>query len=186
MEEKFKLPKNHQIIRNAYEGTLTASARLAAYASCTPTRGPWNLIDNRQTLLATDDLIHFALNARRLIDNTKSFAQIESATIKVATSNQVEDKSVSRILNVIIHHKLIDIFRFNYELQSLSNLREEELFAVFSKENVKSFPPMINIQSDAGGAIMFKLQDLIVAFENKILDTIVDACSDLGLFLHEF
>ena len=49
--------KNEQVIRHAYENTLTASARLASFASGKPTMSKDGLIDARQEVLVADDLL---------------------------------------------------------------------------------------------------------------------------------
>ena len=46
-----KLPGDHQVIRHAYENVLTACARLAAFATGTPTGSLQGLINERQSIL---------------------------------------------------------------------------------------------------------------------------------------
>ena len=60
---------SHSVIRHAYQNVLNACARLASFATGSPTTtdGP---IDQQQELLAADDLVTFGIHARRLIENT--------------------------------------------------------------------------------------------------------------------
>lgn len=62
---------SHSVIRHAYESVLIACARLASFASGGPTttNGP---ISEQQEILAADDLVSFAIHARRLIQNTST------------------------------------------------------------------------------------------------------------------
>jgi hypothetical protein len=67
---------SHSVIRHAYENVLNACARLASFATGGPTTtdGP---ISQQQEILAVDDLVAFAIHARRLIENTASLHAIE-------------------------------------------------------------------------------------------------------------
>ena len=62
---------SHSVIRHAYENVLTACARLGSFATGREptTDGP---VGRQQELLAVDDLVGFAIHARRLIENTAS------------------------------------------------------------------------------------------------------------------
>jgi hypothetical protein len=69
----------HRVIRHAYEEVLTACARLISFSTAGPSieDGP---INERQELLAVEDLISFAIHARRLIENTgqkSRFSKVE-------------------------------------------------------------------------------------------------------------
>lgn len=77
------MTKDHQVIRHAYENALNACARLSSYATAKPTDSIDGLINTRQTILAIDDLMVFAINARRLMDNGASLDQFINTDVKV-------------------------------------------------------------------------------------------------------
>jgi hypothetical protein len=58
-----------RVIRHAYEEVLTACARLVAFSTGSPPVGD-GPIGERQEILAVEDLIKFAIHARRLIEST--------------------------------------------------------------------------------------------------------------------
>jgi hypothetical protein len=72
---------SHAVIRHAYEDVLSACARLASFATGGPTRtdGP---ITRQQTILAVDDLVTFAIHARRLIENAAKSNRFTQVTVR--------------------------------------------------------------------------------------------------------
>jgi hypothetical protein len=114
---KTKKSGDHLVIRHAYEGTLTACARLASFATGQPTDSDDGLIDSRQVLLATDDLIAFSINARRLIHNSGSLKNFIDTNINVEMDGTNTTIPVTRVINIIIHHKFLRIVRSNFELK---------------------------------------------------------------------
>jgi hypothetical protein len=83
---------NRDAIRHAYENVLTASARLAAFATCEPTDARQWLINTRQQLLATNDLVIFAINARRLMDSTNTLGTYQKVTVMAGCTEHGTDK----------------------------------------------------------------------------------------------
>jgi hypothetical protein len=59
----------HRVIRHAHEEVPTACARLISFSTGGPSIGD-GPIDERQELLAMEDLINFGIHARRLIETT--------------------------------------------------------------------------------------------------------------------
>jgi len=177
--------KNHQVIRHAYENVLTACARLSSYATAKPTDSIEGLINTRQTILATDDLMAFAINARRLMDNGASLDQFTSTNIKVMFNGILTTKPVTRVVNLIIHHNEISITRFNYELSLSKNPIGSPDFDVeqLLHKNVKSFSPIVEVESDQHKRIIFGIADLIHTFESEVLVPIVEICTEDQLFL---
>jgi hypothetical protein len=103
---------SHSVIRHAYENVLTACARLAAFATCDPATYGLGLIYERQEILAVDDLVTFAISARRLIENTMTPKEFLSIEIFAASKDtDVIRRPVVRIINIIVHHKDIYISR---------------------------------------------------------------------------
>ena len=182
-----RVEKNHQVIRHAYENVLTACARLSSFATAKPTDSIDNLINARQTILATDDLMAFAINARRLMDNGASLDQFANAIIKVTFNDIDTVKPVTRIVNILIHHNDIRIIRFNYELMVLDNPIGGSDFdaQLFLHKNVKSFPPIVRVKSDQNKRVIFDVAELIHVFESKVLAPIVEICAEDKLYLDD-
>lgn len=178
------MSSNHEVIRHGYENVLTACARLASFASGRPTDAIDGLINGRQTLLAADDLIVFAVSGRRLMDNAASLGQFIQTNIKVIADGIAAEKPVTRVVNIIIHHKNIRIARFNHDLVDLTDPKNWTA-EYFAHKNVKHFPPIVVVRSDQGGPIAFGLWDLITTFELGVIAPIVDACADDGLYLDD-
>jgi hypothetical protein len=107
---------SHKVIRHAYNNVLSASARLISFATGIPTASRDQLINERQRLLAADDLITFAIHARRLIENTESHEQFRKVFITTTLDGKELQVPITTIINKLIHHKYIKIARFNYEL----------------------------------------------------------------------
>jgi hypothetical protein len=83
---------DHTVIRHAYENALTACARLSAFATCIPTASQGLLINARQDIPAIDDLVAFATNARRLLENTRTkqcFCHIAIPAVSGRTADKV-------------------------------------------------------------------------------------------------
>jgi hypothetical protein len=70
----------HRIIWHAYEEVLTACARLVSFSTGSPPviDGP---IAERQETLAVEDLITFAIHARRLIESTGQTIRFKNTEI---------------------------------------------------------------------------------------------------------
>src|SRR5215468_8838230 len=73
---------SHAVIRHGYENVLTACARLASFATGREptTDGP---VSRRQEILAVDDLVGFAIHARRLIENTASSKRFRGVGLRL-------------------------------------------------------------------------------------------------------
>jgi hypothetical protein len=175
---------DQNIVRHAYENTLTACARLSSFATARPTASIDHLINDRQRLLATDDLMTFAINARRLIENTLTQKHFNQVKITVAEKKIKIEKPIWRIINVLVHHVSLNIARFNHDVVDLSdpkNWTDE----IFLHKNTKYFPPIVLVRSDVGKPIVFGLWDFMVMFEAEVLSPIVDACSEAGFYLND-
>lgn len=172
-------------LRHAYEQVLNYGARLSLFASGSPTRtrGP---IDRRQELLALDDMTNFALHARRLIELTQSKKRFLSVKFPGVVNGNKSEIAVTKILNVLIHHKSIIIFRD----EIFFHIRDEphkwkEILAdeMLGSVKYKTFPPKIMVHPDRGGAIAFDLGTMIEVFQDKVLDPIITMCEEHGCYL---
>jgi len=149
---------DHQIIRHAYENVLTASARLIAFATGYPTNSDEFLINERQRVLATDDLLFFSINARRLMESVYPAIKFKNK-YEVIKNGEKAEKTIREITNLIIHHKFI------------------------RKDDLKHFSPLVMAKSDRNERITFHLRDLIIKFEIDVIEPIVEFCTNDRLFL---
>lgn len=163
---------DHQIIRHAYENVLNAAARLIAFATGFPTATDDFLINSRQKILATDDLMLFAINARRLMESVYPTMQF-TTEYEVVKKDKKAKKTMREITNILIHHKFIEVVRFNYEVTKI----------ILQKGEIKTFKPVVHVKSDRGEFIAFSLGEIIKKFEIDVLEPIVEFCSEDGLFL---
>ena len=121
----------HRVIRHAYENVLTACARLASFAAGGPTAtdGP---IAEQQEILAVDDLATFAIHARRLIENTATASRFRQVMVRRfpykalvdfyrmrVYRGSMESVSITRVINVLIHHKFLDVARSTFDAEML-------------------------------------------------------------------
>ena len=188
------MSRNKIAIRHGYENTLTACARLAAFATCRPTESIDRLISDRQTMLAVNDLVAFAINARRLMDSVDMLAEFVNVMVPVVTRDEpladndlvVTSLAITRIINIIVHHRELEIVRFKSELITWG---EDMTVVDVYKRHVEAgnafFSPMMSVQSDRGGRVILKLSSLVEIFERDVLLPIVDNCSEDGLYLSD-
>ena len=179
---------SHSVIRHAYENILTACARLGSFATGRErtTDGP---ISRQQEILAVDDLVSFAIHARRLIENTASSKRFMRVTLR-AYRKPSETIAITRIINILVHHRDIEVIRNLFELELKTGLSSpiEALVKYGGKENEKfnkQFPPIVAIRSETNAFIVFELIELVETFQEKVLIPILDLCAEHHLFLDE-
>lgn len=194
-----KLSKN--LVRRAYDATLERTARLLSFASALQLDIDGD-VASRQTSLAIDDLTVFALNARRLIAETKSkrlsiATEIPTIHVRGTPNNYSFAKSgesvpVSRLLNALIHHVWIEVYRDNYDLRHILDRRRltlDDEIAALLEVRQSFFPPKLAVQSDhpkGDPPIYFvELQEFLVIFITRVLNPIVELCTEHGLYLEE-
>jgi hypothetical protein len=138
------------------------------------THGP---INERQEILAADDLVVFAINARRLIDNTASLARFKSVAIGVGKPGIV---SLRRVINILIHHESMRIVRSRYELKPFPL----EVLARFEWKH-EYLRPLVTVTSDKNETISFGIKELIETFQSKVLNPILDLCAEQSVYLDD-
>jgi hypothetical protein len=145
---------SHSVIRHAYENVLNACARLASFATGGPTTtdGP---ISQQQEILAVDDLVAFAIHARRLIENTASQSRFRRFTVRQGQKQQERDISITRIINILVHHKDIRIIRCVLELELSRRKVSIQKFIkindhLFRDGDNKYFSSLVSLESDRG------------------------------------
>lgn len=175
--------KDADLIRHAYDQVVTCGARLFSFATgrLLKSDGP---IDNRQKLLALDDLAAFAYHARRLMaltDTQKRFLEIEIP----GSYQDLSAIRISRILNTIVHSERIEILRTEFDVALLNKTREEviELLVKNSAIAENLIPVTVIIKSDQVNHMTFKLEDLLERFQEKILNGIISVCDESKIFL---
>jgi hypothetical protein len=175
---------SHDVIRHAYQNVLNACARLASFATSVPitTDGP---IERQQELLAADDLVTFGIHARRLIENTTKAERFTQVTVRhVSKSGEWERIKVTRIINILIHHK--DIYIITRE-QFKFTRDPEEMFRryLYYLATDRHFPAIVSVTSDRYQTISFQARELVETFQVKILNPIIDLCAEQDLFLED-
>jgi hypothetical protein len=180
---------SHSVIRHAYENVLNACARLASFATGGPTTtdGP---ISQQQEILAVDDLVAFAIHARRLIENTASQSRFRHVTVRQGQKQQERDISITRIINILVHHKDIRIIRCVLELElSQRKVSIQEFINIndhlFKNGDNKYFSPLVYLESDRGTKISFEVKEMIETFQVKVLNPIIELCDENKLFLDD-
>jgi hypothetical protein len=178
-----------RIIRHAYEEVLTACARLISFSTGGPSIGE-GPIDERQELLAMEDLISFAIHGRRLIETTgqqSRFNKIEivfpSRPIVLPRGSKLQKVRIWKVITRIIHNQNIKIIRDTWAREALNRTTMEAMISNIS--NIPDyFPPMV-ITTSKEGTIVFPVRELIETFQDKILSPIIDLCSEHHLFLDD-
>jgi hypothetical protein len=125
---------SHKVIRHAYNNVLSASARLISFATGIPTASRDQLINVRQGILAADDLVTFAVYARRLIENTESHKQFSKVFITTSVDGGKLQIPITTIINKLIHHK--------YNRDEIS---EEEFLDLHKHKNIRHFHHMCTL-----------------------------------------
>jgi len=175
--------KDEDLIRHAYDQVVNYGARLFSFASGRPLKsdGP---LDNRQKLLALDDLAAFAYHARRLMDLTGTKERFLQQEIPGKTQGK-NAIGISRILNVIVHSERIEILRTEFDAALLGSSVNEvmELLVNNSAMAEKLIPVTVIIKSDHSDHMTFKLEDLIERFQEKILARIIEVCDKAKIYL---
>jgi hypothetical protein len=170
----------HRIIRHAYEEVLTACARLISFSTGGPSIGD-GPIDERQEMLAIEDLISFAIHARRLIENTGQQARFNKTEIVFPGRSKLQRLRIWKIINGIIHNRKVEIIRDIWSREALFRNRLEVVLANIPNEN---FPPMVIVTSEKG-IMVFPVRELIETFQEKILSPVIDLCAEHHLFLED-
>jgi hypothetical protein len=183
---------SHNVIRHAYENVLNACARLASFAKGGPltTDDP---ITEQQEILAADDLVAFAIHARRLIENTASKKRFRQVTVGPGSKQQQEVSipitGIVDIIDTLVHHREIKVVRHLLALEfAIRKVNINEFIKLnahlFAKGGAnKYFSPVVFVNSDKNQNISFNIEELIETFEAKILKPIIKLCDEHKLYL---
>lgn len=178
--------EEEKLIKFSYEGCLEQTARLQAYAASKPLLNA-DIVNEKQDLLVINDIVVFALHARRLIDSSRY-----NLANSISIPTKKESLSVRRILGYIIHNTKIEVFRTKFHMKLddafIKHGTTDEIIDYMLDDLKKnpyksSIPPIIILRSDKSEIIEFKLEDLVRTFAEKILTKIVQSCEEYGLYL---
>jgi hypothetical protein len=180
-----------RLIRHAYEEVLTACARLISFSTGGPSIDDGPIVE-RQELLAAEDLISFAIHARRLIENTGQKSRFNKIEIVFSGRSMVPttETLVRSKLQRIRIWKAVTYIIHNTNLYIIRDARSRDAFFGGWKEVILSnvaqefFAPMVVVMSQKG-TIFFPIRELIETFAGKVLSPIIDLCSEHHLFLED-
>ncbi|MBI3452886.1 MAG: hypothetical protein HY057_08715 [Rhodospirillales bacterium] len=172
-----------RIVRHAYEEVITSCARLAAFAAARPAEGS-SLINERQRDLAVEDLIAFAIHARRFIENTTGMNRFRSVEVRILNKNKSQQNlmSVTRIINILIHHQDISIVRTMLEIFVLAG-HKLSIRDIVDHQSHGGISPIVYVSSKREPPVVFTVNELIGMFQDKILTPIIDLCDEHGFYL---
>lgn len=167
------------VIRHAYENALTTSARLYSFASgCEPTSdGP---IEQHQEVLAGDDLLAFAIHARRLIDSTISMPRANRIEVQGFTKDGKVYVPVTRIINILIHHREVAVIRTAQHLRISMGVSTIRDFMITDEPRIE---PVCVAVSDKGKTIGFNIRALVERFQEQIIGPVIELCAEHSIFL---
>jgi len=138
--------------------------------------------------LALDDLVTFAVHARRLIQNTlgkKSFASVDVPQLAPLHGSV----AITEVIDALIHNEDIDVVRsfFHYSLVSDPPVNLDDAIDRLAKQESGPgrIPPIVAVKSDRGLRCVVSVSDLTEVFETKILEKIIEYCVEDRLFLED-
>jgi hypothetical protein len=178
----------HRVIRHAYEEALTACARLISFSSGGPSIGDGPVTD-RQEILAMEDLISFAIHARRLIETTGQKSRFNKIEIVFSTrpiafpdwQPKLQKIRIWKAITRVIHNQNVEVIR---DTRTRAALSRSWMEVILSNLPRGYFAPFAIVKSDEG-IIVFPVRELIETFQDKILSPIIDLCSEHHLYLED-
>lgn len=190
------------LVRHAYEGVLDRAARLISFGSSKSIASNTEIGD-RQERQAVDDVLLFAIYARRLIDlaKAKSLARNVSVGLWHFGGTQTDMKfalnsktiSMWGLLGVIVHHKFVEVVRYQLQVKALVGAATEVLLGdILDGPEKYQFQPKVFVQSDKSDLLTDKSDLLIVdildmtgLYLERLVHPIVSVCERRGLYLED-
>jgi hypothetical protein len=162
-------------------------------------------IDTSQKILLLDDLLHFSISARRLIELTalKSFSNnipivlqyFDDREVPVVIHPTRKHIGFLTLINTIIHAKFVELFRtrFDYAKYIPGKIpsNDDEIFRYImllkkiedeNRWNEYAVAPTVLIISDNGRASIIVLKDLVKA-SAAVAEKIIEVCSASNISL---
>jgi hypothetical protein len=189
-DEPKKPDKAH--ITQLFYYTVDKAARVTCFAR---TAYPYWTTDIgvRIDALARDDLINFAISARRLLEAANFVTRARNISLSLLLPAQngkkiyysrVGTTSMWRMLNLLIHSKSLETFRSESQLRIFSRVSvpfEDSYYRIISGRT-DSHPPIVLVVPDKGKEKWFDLAELLEVFEH-CLSEIVSHCADHDIYL---
>ncbi|MEL3892655.1 hypothetical protein V6B08_20420 [Ferrovibrio sp. MS7] len=206
-EEKTALRRKVKSIRLSYNTILDRLARLTSFANALESETEVD-INERQKSLFVDDIIALAINARRFLSDlemTKASQKAHVPLLGFYFKQNYEDVDIypstktipiSRILNIIIHHKELVIFRSKMDIVAKliirpRNIESSELDSFFHIYNItqklrmQKIKPIMSIQSDKPTMLVLQVSEFISVFSEAIFTKAIEHCEDHEIFLND-
>lgn len=189
----YQIRASHVLIEQSYEGVLDRAARLASFGTSKPIESDTD-IGTRQERQTVDDILMFAIHARRLITATSAtslarnvsvglweFAGTQSDIRFILSSRVV---SMWRLLGIIIHYDRLDVVRYQLQVKTILGASLNSAFEdILSGPHKYYFSPKIFLKSDKSEAFIVDILQMAYAFLDKVLYPIVRVCEDNQIFL---
>lgn len=179
---------NKIIVRASYESCLNMTARLSAYATSTPFVDALE-VNQRQDILATDDLINFCIHARRLIDNV---GLVDFAMQLIIRASDNTTLSLWKVIGCLIHHDDLLIIRSQTHMRMLLELLQttsnEDFWErvtddLHKKSYSEAISPHIIFKSDKIPYKMICLTDFMQLFSERVIPAVIKKAYDNNLCL---
>lgn len=179
---------NKKLVRASYEGCLDITARLSAYATSVPFEAALE-VNQRQDILATNDLVMFCLQARRLTESTSLRDFVSRITIKASNGTLLP---LWKVIGYLIHHDDIEIIRSRTRLRMLkavleSKTNEERWERIKPELTKKSYSepvsPLVLFKSDKIPYTQISLVEFVQSFSEKVIPEVIKKAFDSKLYL---
>ena len=181
---------DRQVVRASYESCLDATARLSAYATSRPFQEAFE-VNDRQDIIAADDLITFCIHARRLIENIDLKELLSQTNMKTSDGSSI---SLWKIIGCLIHHDQLMILRCYTRFRMLQASLEGETGDAFFKKienemNSRPYsepmPPHVLFKSDQIHYTLIDLVRFIQIFSEDIMIQVIRKAQENGLYLQD-
>jgi hypothetical protein len=184
------------LILHTYDSFLISQTRLFSRATSNKVSAS-DEIARRSELLLLDDLIAFAIAARRLVELTKLKSFANRFTIPLAFLDNREEPYVvgksnqsvgfHTLMNRMIHASIIDHYDNMLKLKLAftrldKEIRDKIIFDQYGREDTEPFEQLLFIVSDDSSAALVSLLDVINT-SIEVSDKIIETCSQESIFL---
>ena len=187
-----KRPPNNRIIRRSFDVAVERAARLATFSLAPPHRFGAEISD-RAEKLAHDDLVVFAISARRLFDAAGLVALSQSSKVMELRPQMSEwhlalehlkNISLRLVLNMIVHSDTLEISTYELHVLALAGheVPSEIAISQIAQRDFGRVLPIILLRTDREPYRFVRLSELIDGFSD-CLDEVVAHCWKMGIDL---
>lgn len=188
-----QIRRSRVLIEQSYEGVMDRAARLVSFGTSKPIDSETG-IEKRQERQTVDDILMFAIHARRLITaaGAVSLANNVSVGLWEFGGTQTDIRfvlspkiiSIWKFLGVVVHYELLEVVRYKLQVKYLLRVNLHSTFdEIFSGPHKYNFPSKIFIKSDKNDAIIVDILQMTNLFLEKILHPIMEICEDHEIYL---